>query len=149
MAFNLPKLERLDAKKSAVMAALQTAMPTRVVTGRKQHYTEHSAANLTAGVLTVVSLGESNYKQDAGLVGKEGTQQLMFIGYLKLAETATGDQVEQAEINFIEDLKTALRAGVTGLSLTLQNIEQSAQLETPYGWFVAGGSAAPPNKGNR
>jgi len=149
VAFNLPKLERLDAKKQAVMAALAVAMPARVITGRKRHYTDHAAADLTAGVLTVISLGEGEYKQDIGLVAKEGTQHLLFIGHIKLAESATGDQVEQAEINFIEELKAALRTGVTGLHLTLQSIEQSAQLETPYGWFVAGGGAAPPAKGNR
>lgn len=149
MAMTGPTLTRLDDKKTAVLASLAASMPARVIIGEKKHFTDHSDADIAAGVLMVISLGEGQYRQERGMVAKEGTQNFLFIGHIKLAEDATGNQVEQAEINFIEEFKAAMRAGAAGLHLALQNIEQSAQLDKPYGWFVAGGTAAPPQTGNR
>jgi len=139
-------LDRLDDRLDAIEAALVVAMPARIIKREMLHYDAHTVAELTAGVLMLTSQGEGSYSESLGMVAKEGTQKLLVIGHIKLPESATGRDVETAEINFIEELKSMLRTGVPGLSFKLVNVEQSAQLEKPYGWFVASVNAGPPQE---
>ena len=141
-------LEHMDERLAAVRALFSAALSARVIKDSLLHYTEHTDAELTAGVLTIVSQGEGDYSTALGMTAREGTQSLLFIGHLKLAESATGRDIETAELAFIRELKTALRTGVEGVELQLRRIEHSAQLDHPYGWFVASVDAGPPRANN-
>lgn len=140
------KLERLDDRLNAFETALKAALPTRIIKRELMHFDKHTAAEISAGVLMLVSKGEGSYSQVPGMVAKEGTLYLTLIGHLKLAETNTGQELETAEINFIEEIKAALRINVPGMSLKLNNIDQSAQLDFPYGWLVASVDVTPPQQ---
>jgi len=137
-------LERMDDRLDAIETAFVTALSTRIIKRELMHFDDHEEAEINAGVLMIASQGEGNYSESLGMVAKEGTQRLLLIGHLKLAEAASSLDVENAEIDFIEELKAALRLGVDGLSFSLKNVEQSAQLDKPYGWFVASVDAGPP-----
>ena len=139
-------LERMNERLDAIEAALIAAMPSRTIKREMLPFDDHGSAELSAGVLMLISQGEGNYSSELGMVAKQGTQKLLLIGHLELAPTATGQEVEAAEITFIEELKSMLRAGVPGLSFNLINVEHSAQLEKPYGWFVASVDAGPPKE---
>ena len=144
MVMGAQKIERMDDRLDAIEQALIAALTTRVVKRELQHYDDHSQADIAAGVLMIVSSGEGDYNNSLGMVAAEGTQNIMLIGHIKLVEGSTSLAVEAAEINFIEELKSALRTGVTGMGIALKQINHSAQLEKPYGWFVASIDAGPP-----
>lgn len=139
-------IERMDDRMDAIAAALLLALPTRVVKRSLKHYTEHSAADLAAGVVTLVSAGEGSYNPGLGMVAKEGTHRVLLIGHLKVAEGQDGEDIEAAELDLAEEIKAFVRAGVTGTSLRLDRIEHSRQLENPYGWLVAYIDAGPPRR---
>jgi len=137
-------VDHMGTRLAAVLVLLTAQLSTRHVTRNLKHFTDQPAADIADGILTIVSAGEGNYKNQRGMVAKEGTGRLLLIGHLKLAESASGQAVEDAEVAFIEEVKAALRVGVTGIGFALQNVEHSRQLDRPYGWFVASVDAGPP-----
>ncbi len=46
----------------------------------------------------------------------------------------------------LEEIKSFVQTGVTGMGLYLERLEQSRQLEHPYGWVVAYIKAGPPDQ---
>ena len=146
MVMGPQRIERMDDRLDAIETALTAAMPGRVIQRELVHFDDHAPADISAGVIMIVSTGESNYNNDLGMEAKEGTQQILLIGHIKLPEESTSQAVEDAEINFIEELKGAIRTGVNGMSIALKQVSHSAQLEKPYGWFVASIDAGPPNE---
>lgn len=141
-------LEHMDERLAAARALFTAQLPTRVIKDSLVHFDDHSAAELTAGVLMIVSRGEGDYSSALGMVAREGTQNLMMIGHLKLDESSSGRDIENAEMAFIREVKTALKVGTEGVDLQLQRIDHSAQLDHPYGWFVASVDAGPPRASN-
>lgn len=132
-----PLIDRLDDRLDAIAASLSAALPNRVIKRALMHYTDHSPAELAAGVVTLVSAGEKDYSRNLGMVARDGTQQILLIGHLKVAEDTTGMDIEAAELDLIEDLKTWCRQPLPGMALRLESIQHSRQLEHPYGWLVA------------
>lgn len=144
MAIGGTVIERMDDRLDALAAALAAALPTRTVKRSLLHYTEHSAAELAAGVVTLVSAGEGDYNKGLGMVAREGVQRVVLIGHLKVAEGAPGATVEAAELDLIEELKAWARLPSPGMSLRLDSVQHSRQLENPYGWVVAYLDIGPP-----
>lgn len=145
MAMGGTAIERMDDRLDAVAASLAIALPTRVIKRSLLHYTDHSPVDLAAGVVTLLSAGEGNYSKGLGMVAREGVQQMILIGHLKLAESAAGVDVEAAEIDLIEEIKAWARNRIAGLSLRLDSVQHSRQLEKPYGWVVAFLDVGPPS----
>ena len=137
-------ISNMSQRLNAVKDALTAAMPSRVVTRELKHFDDHSAADIAAGVLMVTSRSERDYSPSLGMVAKEGTQKLLLIGQIKLAESVTGEALEDAEITFIEELKAALRITIPGIGIRLTSVEHSGQIDKPYGWLVASVDAGPP-----
>ncbi len=130
-------IERIDDRLDAIEAALRSALPRRIVTRSLKHYDEHSPADLRTGVVTLVSAGESQYDGRLGMEATRGTLRILLVGHLKVEEESGGVAIEAAELDLVEDIKAFVRGGVTGMSLRLDNVQHSRQLEHPYGWLVA------------
>lgn len=139
-------IDRMDARLDAIEAALTAALPTRLVSDTLQHYTERSDAELTQGVVTLVSADEKGYSQNLGMAARDGTQRILLIGHLRVAEGTPRKAIQDQELDLIEELKAFIRAGVPGMSLTLDSVIHSRQLDHPYGWVVAYIDAAPPRQ---
>ena len=140
---------RMDAVKAAMDAA--AALQLRVIKrSYLRDYDSHSQAELSQGVITLISNGEGNYKRGQGMVAKEGTHRLMMIGHLKVSEQLDGEQqglaVEAMEMAMIEEIKTFARAGVPGMGLSVESVQQSRQQAAPYGWIVVYVNAGPPGE---
>lgn len=139
-------ISRMDDRMDAVGTALTAALPARVVKrSLLQHFDAHGRGEIEQGVVMLVSAGEKDYRREPGMVAKEGTHGMVLVGHLKVDENDTPQAVEAAELDLIEEIKTFVRAGVTGMTLFLDRVEHSRQLDFPYGWIVAYLSAGPSN----
>lgn len=144
MAIGGTVIERMDARLDAIATSLASTLATRTIKRSLQHYTEHSAAELTAGVVTLISAGEGDYNKGLGMVAREGVQRIVLVGHLKVTEGAAGVVVEAAELDLIEEIKAWARAPRPGMSVRLDSVQHSRQLENPYGWLVAYLDIGPP-----
>ena len=137
-------IERMDDRLDALEASLAAALPTRTIKRSLMHYTDHTDTELAAGVVMLVSGGEGDYNKGLGMVAREGVQRVLLVGHLKVAEDAAGAVVEAAELDLIEEIKAWARTNVPGMSLRLDSVQHSRQIENPYGWLVAYLDAGPP-----
>ena len=137
-------IDRIDDRMAAIVASITAALPTRTVKRSLEYYDQHTAAQLTQGVVMPVSEGESEYSQNLGMTAREGKHAIFIVCHLKVAETSAKAAIEDAEMDLIEDIKTWVRAGVPGMSLQIDNAQHSKQLEHPYGWVVVKITAEPP-----
>jgi hypothetical protein len=96
----------------------------------------------------IVTAGERDFKNQKGMIAKEGTQRMLLVGHLRVAETASPEDVQTAEFALIKEVKAALNTGVVGIGYSLVSVEQSRQLDFPYGWVVADLDAGPPRESN-
>jgi len=140
-------ISRMDDRLAAFRAAIEaigSPLAARVHKPNLVHYTEHSDVDLTTGVIISVSAGEGDYYQAPGMIAKEGTHKVLLIGHCRVAETANPADIEALELDMIEEVKAFLRLPIAGMSLRLDRVEHSRQLEFPYGWFVAFVDLLPP-----
>lgn len=138
------KIERMDDRLDAIETALTAALPARTIKRGLYDYEEHTDAEIAAGVVMILSGGEGKYRQGPGMEAREGTQRVMLAGHLQVSETDTRQAIEAAELELIEEIKSFVRAGVSGVGLSLERVENSRQLDHPYGWVVAFIDAGPP-----
>jgi hypothetical protein len=134
----------IRARTAAIIASLEAALPARTIKRGLLHYDDHGAAELAQGVVMLISDAEQDYSRALGMVAKEPTHRLILVGHLKVAETQTPADLEDAEQDLIEELKAWIRTGLDGMDLLPEAIQQSRQLEHPYGWIVAYVDAVPP-----
>ncbi len=139
-------IKRLDDRDDAFVAALTSALGARVIKEEHKHYTDWSDADIAAGVVMVLGGGEGKYKSGPGMAAQDGTQEFILIGHLKVDENNTQKDLKHAEYDLMEEIKSFVKTGVTGTGLYLERLEQSRQLEHPYGWVVAYINAGPPNE---
>jgi len=137
-------LTRMDDIETAAKAFFTNRIIKRSLL---QHFDNHAAGELEQGVIMIISRGESGYRNGLGMIAKEGTQEILFVGHLKVAEGSQPVEVEKSEGALIEEIKSFLKTGVTGMSLKPERIDQSQQLAAPYGWVVAKLRAEPPQQG--
>lgn len=131
-----------------IETAAKEFFTTRVVKrSLLQHYDNHEKGELEKGVIMIISRGESGYKNGLGMIAKEGSQDILFVCHIKVSDSLKPVDVEKAEGALIEEIKSFLKTGVTGMSLKPERIDQSQQLAYPYGWVVAKLRAEPPQQG--
>jgi hypothetical protein len=140
----LPWVERIDNRQAAIVASLAAALSSRIVKRSLMHFNQHEPGEIEAGVVMVVSTGESEYSQNLGMTAKEGKHGQLLIGHLKVAEASEPVAIELAEMALIEEIKSWVRAGVSGMSFEIEAAQHSRQLEHPYGWVVVKLNAIPP-----
>lgn len=140
-------IERMDERMDAIETSLIVALPTRVVKRSFfRHFSEHEEADIEKGVVMLISSGEKDYKRGRGMIAKEGTHTFLLIGHVKVDVDSEPQAAEAAELDLIEELKAFARLPLPGISLYLQQVQHSRQLEHPYGWVVAYLEAGPPNQ---
>lgn len=130
-------MSEISDRMEAIRAALAAAYPARVVTRQWRPMTTRRAEDLAAGIYSLVSQGESDYPNFNGYEARDGKHRIALIGQVKLAESATPDQVEDAEFAMVAEVKAFVRALPESLCcLLLTAFTQSGQLEAPYGWVI-------------
>ena len=124
----------VEGRVAAVAASIDTALAARVVTRDFLDLGQASDADLLAGRVTVLAMGEGEYEEDVAGTDVTGWLSLLVIGQIRVAEDTTPLAVEQAENALAEELK-AWAVG-TSLAVRLKGFRQSGQLEHPYGWIA-------------
>jgi len=137
-------IERIDDRAAAIVASLTAALPARIIKRSLLPFDQHAPGELDAGVVMVVSDGESQYSQNLGMTAKSGKHAILLICHLQVAETTEPLAIELAEMALLEEIKAWLRTGVPGMSFDIDVAQHSRQLEHPYGWVVVKINAIPP-----
>lgn len=118
-------------------STLQAQAPARKVTRSFHDFAQRAAADLDAGIYTVLAQGESNFPNYVGRQGEFGILAISIIGQIKLAEDSEPSAVEDAEFLMAAEIKALTAAPPAGIdSLLLHSYRQSSQLEHPYGWIA-------------
>lgn len=138
-------IDRIDDRLDVFKPALQLALPTRWVEIGLVPYEDRQKEDLQAGVVNIVSNGEGNYHRGKGMAAREGIHKVLLICHLQVEETQTRAELQQAEIDLMEEIKSFVRTGVAGMTVVLDNLQQSRLLEHPYGWVVAFIELHPPH----
>lgn len=143
--FGITPIDDSPSRMTAIRAALKTAMPDRLhQTSYKRDFDEFETHELKAGVVVLVSGGETNFSHQVGMEAREGTLSIALVIQFQVEGDDDGEMVEEQELTISEEIKTFVRAGVPGIDLTLDSLLHSAQQETPYGYVVAQLNAGPP-----
>ena len=137
-------VDSIPARIAAVQAALAAALPARRVTRDFLAIDRRQDTDLLAGVVTLIAAGEGGYAAGPGMSARHGVTHLVLACHLRVADDAAPSAVEDTENALIEEIKAFVRAGVAGVTLTLDRVDQSRQIEHPYGWVVAHVQAGPP-----
>lgn len=122
---------------NAVKSQLQSVAPARVVTREWLRHEDRREADLARGLFTIMASIEKDYaNQVMGREAQLGKQTLFIVAQIRLAEGATGEQVEDAEFVLIDDLKALAQSTLPAPigELHLLSVQNSSQLETPFGW---------------
>lgn len=108
--------------------ALAAAYPARVVDRSLLDFGERKKPDLAAGVFTVMADGQP------GSDLYEQMMKIIVVGQIQLPEQSLGVDVERAEMVMARDIKMLLQRQLRGPDMRIKGIEQSSQLEVPYGW---------------
>jgi hypothetical protein len=124
---------RLGLIMEHVASGLAAAAPRRIVTRSLPDNQGHSLDALRAGVYTVISAGIGGYNDHAGTPRRVGEHVILVIGQWQLAESATGQEIEDAEFVMMEELKEFMTTydPPVGGKLKLDSVQQSGQLYRP------------------
>lgn len=123
--------------KEALKAAMQQAMPTRVITRDLADFAMRSAQDLDDGVLTLIGLGERDFVQVLGRSAQLGTMPLLLVGQIRVEEDAPPSAIEGAEDALVDEVKAFCRSLPSEVgSLSLLSYRQSGQTEHPFGWVA-------------
>lgn len=124
----------VEARVAAVADSIAAALTARAVTRDFLDLGQAPDAELVAGRVTVLAMGEGECEEDVAGTDVTGWLSLLVLGQLRVAENTTPRAVEQAENALAEELK-AWAVG-TALAVRLKGFRQSGQLEHPYGWIA-------------
>ena len=145
--FNKVAIDDSAMRMTAIRAALETAMPSRVhKTSFLRSFEDHERAELLEGVVMVVSGEEGDFNTRHGMEAREGTQSIALVVQIEVPGDNDGEAVEAEEFAIIKEIKAFVRTGIDGIGLDLERVYQSSQQETPYGYVVAQLNAGPPRE---
>jgi hypothetical protein len=139
-----PWIERIDDRTAAIVASMTAALASRIVKRSLLHFDGHEPGEIEAGVVMAISDGESEYSTKLGMTALEPKHGLLLVCHLKVDETSPKLAIELAEMALIEEIKSWVRAGVSGMAFEIEDTKHSRQLEHPYGWVVVKINAIPP-----
>ena len=121
---------------------LQQLYPQRVVTRSYMDFARRSQEELTQGVYTLVSFDFNHFNNDqTGAARKAGRHAIKLLAQFKLDEPCTGEQIEDAEFVILQEVETFISAIAKPGNpyhgyLRLLKAQQSAQIDSPYGWVA-------------
>ncbi|MBF8179656.1 hypothetical protein [Herminiimonas contaminans] len=108
--------------------ALAAAYPDRIVTRSLKDFSDRSVADLKKGVFTVLAkglpTGDSTFQ----------TMSMLVVGQIELPEKSEGVDVERAESLMGRQVRVLLQRQLRGPDMQIKSMDQSSQLEVPYGW---------------
>lgn len=139
-------VDDINARYDAVLAALTTHATGRVVKeSLYRTYHDHQPGEIRQGVVMLILDSEGDYTNNFAMQAKNGATTLRVVYHLHAGDNDPEPKaIRQAEGEAVEQVKAFVRAGVTGLSLELVDVQTSRQLDHPYGWIVATVRAVPP-----
>lgn len=129
----------IEERLAATLAALQAGMPSRLVSRSYQQQSQHSDADLRKGVVTLLAAGAREFNEPLQRELGEATIGAALVGYLLTGEPDQSKQglaVEQAELTLFAEIQDAILNATTLCGLDIVDMNQSRQLEAPYGWIV-------------
>lgn len=127
----------LSDRMNLVKTTLAGRVPARTVTRSLLDFSGRTHTELQAGVYSIVSEGEGGYANLNGREAMDGKHRMLLVGQFVLAETATKEQIEDAEFAMVEEVKGFVRDLPAALcSLVMKGFTQSRQMEHPYGWIA-------------
>lgn len=134
-------MSALGARLNAIAAALQAKYPARKVKRAYVDFNLRQAADLAAGIYTIVGMGEKNFTNVPGYAAKDAAQPIRLIGQIQLPESKDAEAlalaVDEAEFTMAEEVKAFLDDLPEALSLLAAiTWTQSHQIEAPYGWVA-------------
>lgn len=127
-----------NAVLDAIVASIAAALPARYVQRSLVEPANAKQAQLTAGLVCVVSGGGGRFANYRGREGDLGHMDVHLVGFVKVAESSESADVERAELTLLGDLLTWVNTtGAPGLDVVEPgDWTQSKQLEHPYGWLA-------------
>jgi len=142
-------IDRMDDRLEAIFTAMKTADALSAYVKSRSYVPApamQDAADLRKGALMLISNGEGHYSKRPGMIAKNGLHNFIVMGHLKVDEHKQDRQaVEDAELDMIENIKTFVRDGIPGMSLTFDDAQNSLQQEHPYGWIYIQLTAGDPS----
>lgn len=127
-----------NAVMEAMKASLATAMPTRHVQRDLVDPAKEKLANLSAGVICVVSAGGGQFGNWNGREGDLGTMKVSLVGFLQVDAKSDPSTVEIAELALLAELLSwCQQAKAEPLDEVFPlEYRQSQQLSHPLGWLA-------------
>lgn len=113
---------------SSFKAALAAAYPARVATRSLLDFSDRKKSDLEAGVYTVIANG-----QPAGDIYFQHFK-FIVVGQIQFPERTAGEVIEAAELTMAREIKNLMQRKLRGPDMRLLGVDQSSQLEVPYGW---------------
>lgn len=130
-------MSELSDRMNLIKTTLAAKYPARVVTRSLLDFQFRKREELMAGVYSIVSEGEGNYANFNGREAMDGKHGILLVGQFELPETATNEQIEDAEFVMADEIKEFVRDLPSGLcSLVMKGFRQSRQVDHPYGWIA-------------
>lgn len=123
-------MSQIGAIVGAMLASLAAGFPARRTDDSVIDFADRSESDLVAGVYTLISDG-----QPGPIEAEVEYINVMLVGQVMVAESASGGDIQEAENLMIDELKTFRRAAT--VKIDISSIQQSRQLELPYGWIRA------------
>lgn len=141
------KVERIDDRLNLLVSELDSQLSSRIIDRGFIPYENRDMDELTKGVLNVYIADEGGYSKAMGMQAKEGKTAVVLVAHIQVAESASRNELMQAELDFYEEVKTFVRGGLTGLDMALESGQFSRLMHHPMGWFVAVINLGPPRAG--
>lgn len=138
---------RYELLLQAVKTALAARAPGRVVTRAYESFENRAAADLDQGIYSILPgpIGPYPYEvsdHQGGTDSLRATQcarmRISIVGQLRLAESATGEDVDAAEFAMLAELEQLADDAIetdTLMALKLVSARPSQQAEKPYAWI--------------
>lgn len=109
--------------------ALAAAYPDRIVTRSLKDFSDRKTADLKKGIFTILSkglpTGDSTFQ----------TMSMLVVGQIELDEKSEGVEVERAENLMGRQVRVLMQRQLRGPDMQFKSMDQSSQLEAPYGWM--------------
>lgn len=130
-------MSEISDRMNLIRATLAAALPARVVTRDLLDFSMREAADLEAGIYTLLSKGESGYQNLLGRLAMDGAQRILLVGQIQLEADVLPSAIEDAEFDMVQEIKEFLRAlPATLCRLQMKGFNQSQQIDAPYGWVA-------------
>lgn len=124
----------------AAQASLQAMYPARLVERGLQDPAQLGDVNLAQGVYTLIATGTRDWADYRGREGQDGTLGFVIVGYSRVDDSATPEQLEENEEAMEDELMAWCQAIKPAPldSVYPKDIVYSRGFDFPYTWVVLG-----------